>query len=92
MFKIGLIMLGCSTALTIALWINKGFSGWYLMLILGYAVLFIISSIPIPAKYREEPESGRYADYRKNPMYLEWMERQGYEFDENNFARKKKAN
>ncbi len=92
MFKIGLIMLSLSIYLTIQLWIRyAGFSIWYLGLSIVYLGLIYGSFERVAPEYKAEPPGGRYADYRKDPMYLAWMEREGYEFNENRFVVKKRA-
>ncbi len=90
MFKIGLIMLSLSIYFTIQLWLRFGaFSFWYLALCVLYLGLIYTSFERVSPEYKAEPPGGRYADYRKDPLYLSWMEREGYEFDENHFVVKK---
>lgn len=48
-----------------------------------FGILFFIAEglFSIDNKYRAEPPEGRYADYRKNKEYLEWMNKKGYVFN-----------
>ena len=91
MFKIGLVMLFSSILLTAWFWIiSQRFSFSYLLLCVIYFSLLVVSFKLIPEEYRKEPPNGRYADYRKDPEYLAWMEKEGYKFNENHFVVKRR--
>jgi len=65
------------------MWIQHRFIFLHFLNIL-FTIFYIITTIiSTGGKYQLEPPEGRYADYRKNPEYLEWMKQKGYVFDKN---------
>lgn len=92
MFKISIIesILGILYLIINIAFIS--FTVWPIIGILLFLITLSLSFWPINNKYYEEPSEGRYADYRKNFKYLEWMERCGYLFDGKYQVRKKKEN
>ncbi|UYP44595.1 hypothetical protein NEF87_000880 [Candidatus Lokiarchaeum ossiferum] len=89
MFKISIFetILGIFFLSLHTIFIESSF--WSIFGILIFLVTLSLSFWPINTKYKEEPPEGRYADYRKNPQYLAWMERCGYSFNKKYQARKK---
>jgi hypothetical protein len=68
-----------------------GFSFSALIIILYFTCSIIGGAVPVNPKYAQEPENGRYDDYRKNPDYLKWMETNAYIFNEKMHAIRKKS-
>lgn len=95
-YKIELV-LG-STVILLSIWyliLDWSILSWFFLFITFLIITYFIISIIITAtrnltKYEDEPKEGRYADYRKNPDYLKWMEKNGYEFNSKMHPVKKK--
>ncbi|MHA1341150.1 MAG: hypothetical protein ACTSRZ_12790 [Promethearchaeota archaeon] len=62
----------------------------HFLVILATISFMIVGIIGPDEKYTREPPEGRYADYRKNKLYLEWMKKKGYIFNERMQPVKKK--
>ena len=60
-----------------------GFDVNILIILIFFAGLLSLDLKPVPNKFMQEPQEGRYADYRKHPGYLAWMQRNNYSFDDN---------
>lgn len=64
------------------------FSAVLLCLYISFSIIF--TATRDLTKYTGEPEQGRYADYRRDPEYVKWMEENNYELDEKQHPKKKK--
>jgi hypothetical protein len=90
MFKLAnLSAIGVIVFITV-LMVSSRFSGWLFMMCLYFTGIIVAGLIPSAPKFLEEPPGGRYDDYRKHPLYLVWMEKNGYTFNNKNHAVKKK--
>ena len=81
MYKIAFLEASVIVILNL-FWMVQLFSWANLFVVLFFIGSMFGSCLPIDSKYFEEPEAGRYADYRKNPDYLAWMEENGFEFND----------
>lgn len=59
------------------IYILLGGSLWYLFVIFTFSVMVYIGFKKPSPEYYEEPEQGRYADYRKNPDYIAYFKKKG---------------
>ncbi len=90
MYKVALLESILAIIYLVTLNFINTLSLWSLFGIFLFIITLSISFWPIPSKYSDEPIEGRYADYRKNPMYLAWMRKLNYCIDEKYQIRKKK--
>jgi hypothetical protein len=73
-FKLGLIVVIISTVIILVLiFTAENFDIFYLISII-YLISFSLSGLKkYPEQYSREPPEGRYADYRRNPKYIEGL-------------------
>ncbi len=79
--KIGTIAVVCSIIIISLFFIitiieylsipnSPGISGYYLLPLIFFVSMLLISFKKVPSEFLQEPPEGRYADYRINPAYI----------------------
>ena len=80
-YKVGTIAIICSIIIISSFFIitiieyfsipnSLGISGYYLLPLIFFVIMLLISVKKGPSEFLQEPPGGRYADYRINPMYI----------------------
>jgi hypothetical protein len=90
MFQIGRIEGIIIIFFLIWLQIIDGLKLSYLVVIVFFIGNILTSFRSMDVQFLQEPPNGRYDDYRKHKGYLTWMEKNGYGFNSNMHAIRKK--